>query len=155
LFSIINLSPAPSGAASTDISDDGLPAGMNMHVLDPDLLLASATQTRQRFHLGRVGSKELYGQPTAALQSDDALRLLRAGEHFHCDFIGADHLDSEHRLNLVLRVDAVQGSEGCVERFFRRHLLASPTHNSCQPSAADRGECTRGGPECIQPPDRV
>ena len=42
-----------------DSADNRLPARMNMHVLDPHLLLALSPELGERLHLRRVGAQEL------------------------------------------------------------------------------------------------
>ena len=132
-----------------DTSDDGLPAGMDMHVFNTHLLLAAAAEPRERLYLRRVSPQELHCETAAALQGDDAVRLLRPSEHLHCDFVGANHLDGEHGLNLIVGVDPIDGSQCGVQSLLIGDLLAPMPHHRGEPSEAEGGECARRCPERI------
>jgi hypothetical protein len=92
-------------------ADNGLPAGMNMDVLDRDLLLALAPVAVQGFEKSAVCSGELVRLGEVLLTA--LKRLLgehRAAVALHRGAMGCHELAREHAFQLVLGCDPHEGA---------------------------------------------
>ena len=110
--SILTFLVAPSPTLGHG-ADDGLAAGLDGDVLDPDHLLALAAVPVERVGQGR----ERAHQPVAVLQPQLAAGegLLGQGgpaESFHGGLVGRHHLCCQHGLDDVARADIGQSAYG-------------------------------------------
>jgi len=101
-----------------DYPDHRLPAGVHVHVLNGHLLLALAAVPVERFNERRIGAGELVR--LGEVLSPALERLLAdhsAPVAFHRRVMCGDQLRRHHPFQLVLRSNASQRRDGCVELF--------------------------------------
>src|SRR4051812_2163328 len=98
--------PIPS-SPSADVSDDGLSAGLDLDLLDPDHLLVPPLHPIERLHRAlkrplepRNGGREIY-HPTIAPAR------LQAAEHIRAGRVQTGRVDGQRRLDLVLGLHAL------------------------------------------------
>src|SRR5437868_4379393 len=75
LISGFLVTPTP---LARDVADDGLPALVDGHVLDRDLLFASRPVALEGFHLDREGSGELVEGALGAVLLGDVVNMVEA-----------------------------------------------------------------------------
>ncbi|MET0531070.1 MAG: hypothetical protein ABW003_22490 [Microvirga sp.] len=122
-------------------------AGIDVDVLDHDLLRASAPELREGLDLGGVSPQHLRCEAAVPLQMLGCARLLGPRQHVHRDRVNPDHLSRQHGLIFVLRLDPGDGGDPGVNFVRSRHGLASGSNDVTDIGCHARGELGRDCPE--------
>jgi hypothetical protein len=93
-----------------DIADDGLASGIDMDMLNPHSLFASAPELGKGLNLGDEGPLHLGSNGTISLRRLPGRRLHCPLDHIHRGLMSGIHLHRQHCLDLVLRSDTVHNS---------------------------------------------
>jgi hypothetical protein len=143
--------PTPGGMV--DVPDDGLAAGMDVHVFDPHGLLTAAPKLRERFSLGRVGPEQLDPEGTAGLQGGDLVGRLSPREHLHGELMRGHHLYREHGFDLVARVHAIDHRKRGIQLLFGRKLCTSGPNEHGEATKSVLDEMAGRGAERVKRPE--
>ena len=132
-----------------DMPDDGLSAGVDVHVLDPTTCsprrsLVSASTWGVKVRRSLVATVLAFCRVTGL-----SARFVRV-INLHRDLVGRVHLDGEHGLELVLGPDPVNRGEGSIE--FRVAGISLALFARDRPEAGDYliGESGRGRAEGVE-----
>jgi hypothetical protein len=117
LFSNFSVRPSPR-ATGTDVADDRLAALGDMDVLDRHLLLALRAIFLQSGHLRCEGPGELVVGIRGAILLREIVHMSQAAAERHRRHMNRRHLSSEHRLDLIARLDALNHREHEIDGFF-------------------------------------
>ena len=98
-----------------DVTDDRLAAWMNVHMLDPDGLLALATHSTESLDLGREGSLQFDRQIGIHGQMLGVLGALGAAEHFHGQRMTTRHLHRQCTFQFVLWSDRLHQRQSRID----------------------------------------
>ena len=105
LVSVFVLTPA---SLVRDAAHDGLPARMDVDVLDPHRLLAAAPPLGQGLDLRHVGAQQLGGERAVGLELRDVFGPVGAPHQLHGEGVGDGHLPGEHGLDFVARAGSIR-----------------------------------------------
>jgi hypothetical protein len=108
----ISAEPLPRGLNYTN---DGLPAGVHVHVLDGNLLLPLPSIALQCLGLGREGSQKFHSEISVAVLLGYHVRPLQTAQRTSRSEMRRNHLDCQHRLDFVVRLDSMNRRECSVD----------------------------------------
>jgi len=109
------LIPGPPGHVVMNVTDDGLGARLDGHVLHADRLLPLAAEPSQGFDLGCESPLELYGKAAIQLKVIGPVRLLCPAEHLGGQGVGACHLYRQGCFKFVLGLDRCNQRKARIE----------------------------------------
>ena len=113
LSSVFVIIPPPSRLAHR--ANDCLPAGVDVHVLDGNFLLALPAIALQCLGLGREGSQKFHSEISVALLLRYRVRALQTAQRTRRSEMRRDHLDCQHRLDFVVGADPMNRREYSVD----------------------------------------
>jgi hypothetical protein len=100
---IIGFVSSPPGSGVSDIADDGLASGMDMHMLNSHSLTAATSQLSESLCMLPADPEELQSHVAIALQHRDVLRPSDTGQKRHGKMMGGSDLYSQQSLHFILR----------------------------------------------------
>ena len=113
LSSVFVIIPPPSGLAHR--ANDGRPAGVDVHVLDGNFLLALPSIALQCLGLGREGSQKFHSEISVAVLLGYHVRALQTAQRACRSEMRRNHLDCQHPLDFVIRPDPMNRREYSVD----------------------------------------
>ena len=109
LSSIFVIIPPPSRLAHR--ANDGLPAGVDVHVLDGNFLLPLPSIALQCLGLGRKGSQKFHSEISVAVLLGHRVRPFQTAQGVCRSEMRRNHLDCQHRLDFVVGADPMNSRE--------------------------------------------
>jgi hypothetical protein len=113
--------PYPLGRG-VDVADDRLTTISDIDVLDDHALLAPRSIVLQGRHLRGERARQLIEGPLGGILLLDTVDARQAAGEGHRGHVDSRHLSSEHRLDLIARLDAFNHREHEIDGFFGRPL---------------------------------
>ena len=113
LSSVFVIIPPPSRLAHR--ANDGLPAGVDVHMLDGNFLLPLPSIALQCLGLGREGSQKFHSEISVAVLLRYRVRPLQTAQRACRSEMRRNHLDCQHRLDFVVGPDPMNRREYSVD----------------------------------------
>jgi hypothetical protein len=141
LSSVFVIIPPPSGLAHR--ANDGLPAGVDVHVLDGNFLLPLPSIALQRLGLGCESSQKFHSEISVAVLLGYHVRALQTAQRACRSEMRRNHLDCQHCLDFVVRPDPMNRREYSIDVFLCWRMtggaitgrtdeaIEQNTHNRC------------------------
>src|SRR3954469_15485940 len=134
----VHPNPKPWASPSTGLSDDGLSAGLDLDLLDPDHLFVAPLHPIERLHRALKRSLQPRDRGRKIHHPTITSARLQATEHVRAGRVQTGRVDGQRRLRLVLRPETLNerkrgpeagggatASPGSIQAAMSRRRLAS------------------------------